>query len=83
VGTPITYFVNWSKATFDSAIIISYITNMPLIQEIQEGEAGPSRSGPSFGDVMRELASRLALPEELLTSFMGGEIRAYLVGRQI
>jgi hypothetical protein len=55
---------------------------MPLIEEIQEDEAGPSRSGPSFGEVMRELAGRLALPEELLTSFMGGDIRAYLVGRQ-
>jgi hypothetical protein len=51
---------------------------MPLIEEIQEDEAGPSRSGPSFDDVMRELASRLALPEELLTSFMDGDIRAYI-----
>jgi hypothetical protein len=43
---------------------------MPLIEEIQDDEAGPSRSGPSFGDAMRELAGRLALPEELLTSLM-------------
>jgi len=50
---------------------------MPLIEEIPEEEAGPSRSGPSFGEVMRELAGRLALPEELLTSFMGGDISAY------
>jgi hypothetical protein len=50
---------------------------MPLIEEIQEDEAGPSRSGPSFGDVMRELASRLALPQELLTSLMDGDLRAY------
>jgi hypothetical protein len=50
---------------------------MPLIEEIQEDEAGPSRFGPSFGDVMRELAGRLALPEELLTSFMDGDICAY------
>jgi hypothetical protein len=55
---------------------------MPLIEEIQEDEAGPSRIGPSFGDVMRGLASRLALPEELLTSFMGGETCEYLVGSQ-
>ena len=77
VGSPITYFVNWSRITLDNAIITTHYTDMPLIEEIQEDEAGPSRSGPSFGEVMRELAGRLALPEELLTSFMGGDIRAY------
>jgi hypothetical protein len=57
----------------DNAITIAHHTHMPLIEEIQEDEAGPSRSGPSFGDAMRELAGRLALPKELLTSFMGGD----------
>jgi len=71
------YFVNWSRITLDNAIITTQYTDMPLIEEIQEDEAGPSRSGPSFGEVMRELAGRLALPEELLTSFMGGDTSAY------
>jgi hypothetical protein len=51
---------------------------MPLIEEIEENEAGPSRSGPSFGIVVRELAAKLALPEELLTSYIGGDMGAYL-----
>jgi hypothetical protein len=76
-GVSIDYFVNWSRITLDNAIINTHHTGMPLIEEIQEDEAGPSRSGPSFGEVMRELAGRLALPEELLTNFMGGDIRAY------
>jgi hypothetical protein len=76
--------VNWSKTKLhlDNAITITHYTNMPLIEEIQEDDAGPSRSGPSFGDVMRELAGRLALPEELLTSFIGGDICEYSVGSQ-
>jgi hypothetical protein len=78
VGSPITYFVKWASTTFDNAIIITHYTGMPLIEEIQEDESGPSRSGPSFGEVMRELAGRLALPEELLASLMGGDIRAYI-----
>jgi len=53
---------------------------MPLIEEVQEDEAGPSMSGPSFGVVMRELAARLALPEDLLTSYMGGDMREYHAG---
>lgn len=48
---------------------------MPLIEEIEDNEAGPSRSGPSLSVVLKELAARLALPEELLTSFMSGDIR--------
>jgi hypothetical protein len=48
---------------------------MPLIQEINEEEAGPSRSRPSLVTVLKELAARLALPEELLASFVGGDIR--------
>jgi hypothetical protein len=48
---------------------------MPLIQEINEEEAGPSRAGPSLVTVLKELAARLALPEELLASFVGGDIR--------
>lgn len=55
---------------------------MPLIEEIQEGEAGPSRSGPSFEVVMRQLVGRLALPEDLLANYMAGEIRAYLTESQ-
>lgn len=48
---------------------------MPLIEEIEDNGAGPSRSGPSLSVVLKELAARLALPEELLTSFMSGDIR--------
>jgi hypothetical protein len=66
-----------TELLLDNAIIITHHTDMPLIEEIQEDEAGPSRSGPSFGEVMRELAGRLALPEELLTSFMDGDMCAY------
>jgi len=79
VGSPSTYFVKWSRITLDNAIIITHHIDMPLIEEIQEDEAGPSSSGPSFGEVMRELAGRLALSEELLTSFMVGDIRAFLL----
>jgi hypothetical protein len=83
VGSPITYFVNWYRNALDNVTTTTRRTDMPLIEEIRDDEAGPSRSGPSFGDVMSELAGRLALPEELLMSFMGGDIRAYLVGGQI
>jgi hypothetical protein len=47
---------------------------MPLIEEIQD-DAGPSWSPGSLGPILKELSARLALPEELLASFMGGDIR--------
>jgi len=77
VESPVGYIVKLLRTTLDKAIVSIHHTYMPLIEEIQEGEAGPSRSGLSFDQVVRELAGRLALPEELLTSFMSGEIRAY------
>ena len=63
-----------------TATTLDIVTGMPLIEEVQEDEAGPSMSGPSFGVVMRELAARLALPEDLLTSYMGGDMREYHAG---
>jgi hypothetical protein len=64
----------------DDYILLINSHNMPLIEEIEDNEAGPSRSGPSLSVVLQELAARLALPEELLTSFMSGDIRKYSQG---
>lgn len=47
---------------------------MPLIEEI-ENDPGPSWTPGSLGPILKELSARLALPEELLESFMGGDIR--------
>ena len=47
---------------------------MPLIEEI-ENDAGPSWNPGSLGPILKELSARLALPQELLASFMGGDIR--------
>ena len=78
MGSPFATLSTGPVLHLDNAIINIHHTDMPLVEEIQEDEAGPSRSGPSFGEVMRELAGRLALPEELLISFIGGDIRAFL-----
>lgn len=59
----------------NDSLLSSTSHDMPLIEEIEDNEAGPSRSGPSLSVVLKELAARLALPEELLTSFMSGDIR--------
>lgn len=47
---------------------------MPLIEEVEDS-AGPSWSPVELSTVLKELSARLALPEELLASFMGGDIR--------
>lgn len=47
---------------------------MPLIEEVGD-EAGPSWSPHELRTVLKELSARLALPEELLASFMSGDIR--------
>lgn len=47
---------------------------MPLIEEVED-DAEPSWSAKSLAPILRELSARLALPEELLASFMGGNIR--------
>jgi hypothetical protein len=49
---------------------------MPLIEDITEFEAGPSRPrGESLSTVLRQLAAKLALPEDLLTSLVNDDLR--------
>lgn len=57
--------------------LIQSYSEMPLIEDITESEAGPSnyRREEPLGTVLKQLSAKLALPEELLTEFVEGDIR--------
>lgn len=79
-GAPHSIPVNWnsrvvSTDTFVHCPLSTTSRRMPLIEEVSD-EGGAVASGSSMGPILRELSARLALPEELLASFMSDEIRA-------
>jgi hypothetical protein len=57
--------------------LIQAYSEMPLIEDVTESEAGPSnyRREEPLGTVLKQLSAKLALPEELLTEFIEGDIR--------